>query len=204
MEKKIICIATRNRHKVEEMAPPLAPFWEVKCSSDYAEIDEEIEETGDTFLANATIKAVATSRSIPDYVLADDSGLEVDALAGAPGVFSARYGGIPSSTEKNNAKLLEELTRANATTPEQRKSRYRCVLVLAKEGQVLASFDGACEGTIAPEPKGANGFGYDPLFIPAGYVKSFGQLTDKTKANLSHRALALKKFTAWCKDNPLD
>jgi XTP/dITP diphosphohydrolase len=204
MGKKTLCIATRNRHKVEEMAPALAPVWEMKCSADYPEISEEIEETGDTFLANATIKAVATSRSIPDYVLADDSGLEVDALAGAPGVFSARYGGIPSSTEKNNAKLLEELARAGATTPEQRKARYRCVLVLAKKGQALASFDGACEGTIMPEPKGTNGFGYDPLFVPAGYVKTFGQLTGKTKANLSHRALALKKFTAWCKENPLD
>src|ERR1700728_4575802 len=100
---------------------------------------DEIAETGDTFLANATLKAVTTSQAISDYVLADDSGLEVDALAGAPGVFSARYGGIPSSTEKNNAKLLEELVRAGATTPEHRKARYRCVLVLAKEGAALAS-----------------------------------------------------------------
>ena len=204
MERKTLCIATRNLHKAHELATVLAPFWEVKCSADYPEIDEEIEETGDTFLANATLKAVATSRAIPDYVLADDSGLEVDALAGAPGVFSARYGGIPSSTEKNNAKLLEELARGGATLPEQRKARYRCVLVLAREGQALSSFDGACEGTIAPGPKGTSGFGYDPLFVPAGYVKTFGQLTDKTKTSLSHRALALKKFTAWCKENPLD
>ncbi|MCE0498729.1 MAG: RdgB/HAM1 family non-canonical purine NTP pyrophosphatase [Methylacidiphilales bacterium] len=201
MDKKTICIATRNRHKVEEMAPALAPFWEVKCSADYPGISEEIEETGGTFLANATIKAVATSLAISDYVLADDSGLEVDSLAGAPGVFSARYGGIPSSTEKNNAKLLEELDRAGATTPEQRKARYRCVLVLAKEGQALASFDGVCEGTIASGPKGTQGFGYDPLFVPVGYVKTFGQLTGKTKANLSHRALALKKFSLWCKES---
>jgi XTP/dITP diphosphohydrolase len=204
MGNKTICIATRNRNKVEEMAPALAPFWEVKCSDDYPAISEEIEETGDTFLANATIKAVATSQAIPDYVLADDSGLEVDALDGAPGVFSARYGGIPSSTEKNNAKLLQELDRAGAATPEQRKARYRCVLVLAKEGQTLASFEGACEGTIALEPRGTQGFGYDPLFVPTGYVKTFGQLTAKTKANLSHRAYALKKFIAWCKENPLE
>ena len=199
MGKKILCLATRNRHKAEEMAPALALFWEVKCSADYPGIGEEIEETGDTFLANATIKAVATSRAISDYVLADDSGLEVDALAGAPGVFSARYGGVPSSTEKNNAKLLEELARAGATAPEQRQARYRCVLVLAKEGRALASFDGVCDGTIASGPKGTQGFGYDPLFVPAGYVKTFGELSGKTKANLSHRALALKKFIAWCK-----
>lgn len=202
MDKKTLCIATRNPHKVEEMAPALAPFWEVKCSADYPGLEEEIEETGDTFLANATLKAVTTSQRIPDYVLADDSGLEVDALDGAPGVFSARYGGIPSSTEKNNAKLLEELVKLNATTPEQRTARFRCVLVLVKEGELLASFDGACEGTIAPAPKGSSGFGYDPLFIPQGYKQTFGQLAEKTKANLSHRALALKKFVAWCRENP--
>jgi len=185
------------------MIPTLAPFWEVKSSVDYPEV-EEIEETGDTFLANATLKAVTTSQFIPDYVLADDSGLEADALDSAPGVFSARYGGIPSSTEKNNAKLLQELTRVNAQTPQQRAGRYRCVLVLAKEGEVLATFEGTCEGTIAMTAKGTGGFGYDPLFIPQGYARTFGQLGEKTKNNLSHRGLALKKFVVWCKENPLE
>jgi XTP/dITP diphosphohydrolase len=205
MDKKTLCIATRNVNKAREMAPVLAPFWEVKCSADYPEMEgtDEIEETGDTFLANATLKAVATSRIITDYVLADDSGLECDALDGAPGVFSARYGGIPSSAEKNNAKLLQELERVGATTPEQRRARFRCVLVLAKEGEVLASFNGTCEGTIAPTPKGTNGFGYDPLFVPQGYTRTFGQLGEKTKMNLSHRGQALKKFLEWCKENPL-
>jgi XTP/dITP diphosphohydrolase len=206
MNKKTLCIATRNKNKAREMAPVLAPFWEVKCSADYPEMEgtDEIEETGDTFLANATLKAVATSRIITDYVLADDSGLECDALAGAPGVFSARYGGIPSSVEKNNAKLLQELERVNATTPEQRHARFRCVLVLAREGEVLASFNGACEGTIGPASKGTNGFGYDPLFVPQGYARTFGQLGEKTKMGLSHRGLALKNFLQWCKENPLD
>ena len=206
MNKKPLCIATRNTHKALELAPVLAPFWEVKCSADYPEMAEleDIAETGDTFQANATLKAVATSQVISDYVLADDSGLECDALLSAPGVFSARYGGIPSSAEKNNAKLLEELARVGATTPEQRRARFRCVLVLAKKGQVLGSFDGACEGTITSGPKGTNGFGYDPLFVPDGYKQSFGQLSEKTKGNLSHRALALRKFVAWCKENPLD
>ena len=164
----------------------------------------EIEETGDTFLANATLKAVATSQVVPDYVLADDSGLECDALNGAPGVFSARYGGIPSSSERNIAKLLQELERAGATTPQQRSARFRCVLVLAKEGEVVASFDGACEGMIGLGPKGTNGFGYDPLFIPQGYARTFGQLSEKTKMTLSHRGLALKKFLEWCKANPME
>lgn len=205
MNKKILCIATRNAHKAQEMAPVLAPFWEVKCSNDYPEMEgqDEIEETGDTFLANATIKAVATSQVVPDYVLADDSGLECDILDGAPGVFSARYGGIPSSSEKNMEKLLQELNRVGAKTPQQRSARFRCVLVLAKEGEKLASFDGVCEGVITLGPKGTNGFGYDPLFVPQGYARTFGQLTEKTKANLSHRALALKKFVAWCKENSM-
>jgi XTP/dITP diphosphohydrolase len=206
MNKKTLCIATRNTNKVQEMASVLTPFWEVKSSADYPEMEglDEIEETGDTFLANATLKAVATSQIITDYVLADDSGLECDALDGAPGVFSARYGGIPSSAEKNMEKLLQELDRVGARTPQQRSARFRCVLVLAKEGEVLASFDGACEGTIGLAPKGMNGFGYDPLFIPQGYARTFGQLTDKTKMSLSHRGLALKQFVEWCKTNPLE
>lgn len=203
MERKTLCLATLNQHKVAEMAEALGPFWTVKSSADYPVL-EEIEETGSTFLENATLKAQTTSAAVPDYVLADDSGLECDALDGAPGVFSARYGGIPSSTEKNNAKLLEELKRVGAETPQQRAGRYRCVLALAKEGQLIQTFDGVCEGTIATGPKGTGGFGYDPLFIPQGYARTFGQLGAKTKANLSHRALALKAFVEWCKANPLE
>lgn len=206
MDKKTLCLATRNPNKPPEIAPVLAPFWEVKCSADYPEMEghDEIAETGDTFLANATLKAVATSQLITDYVLADDSGLECDALDGAPGIFSARYGGIPSSAEKNNAKLLQELDRVGAKTPQQRAGRFRCVLVLAKEGEVIGSFDGACEGTLALAPKGTNGFGYDPLFIPQGYARTFGQLGEKTKMGLSHRGAALKKFLQWCQENPLE
>jgi XTP/dITP diphosphohydrolase len=206
MDKKTLCIATRNQNKCVEMDPVLAPFWTVTCSANYPEMDglDDIAESGDTFLANAQIKAVTTSQVISDYVLADDSGLECDALEGAPGVFSARYGGIPSSVEKNNAKLLQELDRVGAKTPQQRNARFRCVLVLAKEGEVLGSFEGACEGTIALSPKGTNGFGYDPLFIPQGYARTFGQLGEKTKITLSHRGLALKKFVEWCKANPLE
>jgi XTP/dITP diphosphohydrolase len=200
MSLPTLCIASRNLHKVGEMAPILAPFWVVKSSADYPEL-EEVDETGDSFLANATLKAVTTSESISDYVLADDSGLECDALDGAPGVFSARYGGIPSSDENNNAKLLQELARVNATTPQQRAARYRCVLVLAREGEIIATFDGVCEGTIGLAPKGTGGFGYDPLFIPQGYARTFGQLGVKTKTALGHRGQALKKFLAWCKEH---
>jgi XTP/dITP diphosphohydrolase len=202
MEKPTLCLATRNRHKVAEITPFLEAFWTIKSSLDYPDL-EEVDETGDSFLANASLKAVATSQVVPDHVLADDSGLECDILDGAPGVFSARYGGIPSSDAQNNAKLLQELARLNAVTPQQRAGRYRCVLVLARAGEVVASFDGTCEGMIALAPKGAGGFGYDPLFIPQGYARSFGQLGAKTKSNLSHRAQALKKFIAWHKANPV-
>jgi XTP/dITP diphosphohydrolase len=202
MDQQTLCIASRNQNKVQEIAPILSPFWVVKSSQDYPEL-EEVDETGDSFLANATLKAVATSQAIPDHVLADDSGLECDALDGAPGVFSARYGGIPSSDANNNAKLLQELARVNAVTPQQRAGRYRCVLVLARAGEVIATFDGVCEGTIGLGPKGTGGFGYDPLFIPQGYARTFGQLGAKTKAGLSHRAIALKKFLAWCKEKPV-
>jgi XTP/dITP diphosphohydrolase len=203
---KTLCLATRNDHKVQELGPVLSPYWTVRSSADYPEMAEldDIAETGDTFHANATLKAIATSQVVPDYVLADDSGLECDALNGAPGVFSARYGGIPSSSERNNAKLLEELERAAATTPQLRAARFRCVLVLAKEGQVVASFEGKCEGTIGLEPKGTHGFGYDPLFVPQGYTRTFGQLSEKTKMTLSHRGQALKRFLEWCKANPME
>jgi XTP/dITP diphosphohydrolase len=203
---KTLCLATRNDHKVQELGHVLSPYWTVRSSADYPEMAEldDIAETGDTFHANATLKAIATSQVVPDYVLADDSGLECDALNGAPGVFSARYGGIPSSSERNNAKLLEELERAAATTPQLRAARFRCVLVLAREGQVVASFEGKCEGTIGLEPKGTHGFGYDPLFVPQGYTRTFGQLSEKTKMTLSHRGQALKRFLEWCKANPME
>src|SRR5260221_8830706 len=136
MKKKTLCIATRNPNKAQEMASVLAPFWEVKCSADYPEMAdlEEIEETGDTFLANATLKAVATSQVISDYVLADDSGLECDALDGAPGVFSARYGGISPSPEKNTTQLLHGVDRVRAQTPPHRKRPLRPGLVCPKQG----------------------------------------------------------------------
>ena len=121
MDKKALCIATRNANKAHEMSPVLAPFWEVKCSADYAEMEalDDIAETGDTFLANATLKAVATSQTVSNYVLADDSGLECDALDGAPGVFSARYGGIPSSVEK----ITRSCSRnCNALAPPHRNN----------------------------------------------------------------------------------
>lgn len=198
MPSCILTLATRNRHKVMELAQQLAAGWDVKSVMDYEGLPE-IEENGDTFQANAALKALGISRHVPGFVLADDSGLEVDILGGDPGVYSARYAGLPSNDAKNNQKLLVELEKAVAKTPQQRRARFRCVLVLAEAGQVVASFDGACEGAIDFALRGTNGFGYDPLFVPEGYTESFGELSNEIKAQISHRARAVEKFLSWAR-----
>ncbi|PAW76360.1 MAG: non-canonical purine NTP pyrophosphatase, RdgB/HAM1 family [Verrucomicrobia bacterium Tous-C9LFEB] len=196
MPRRTLTLATRNRHKVTELAQQLSAGWEVKSIADYAALPH-VEEDGDTFQANAALKAVEISRHVPGFVLADDSGLEVDILGGAPGVYSARYAGLPSNDANNNKKLLVELEKANALTVDKRRARFRCVLVLAADGQSVESFEGSCEGHIDLTLRGTNGFGYDPLFIPDGYSQSFGELANETKAEISHRARALAKFLHW-------
>jgi XTP/dITP diphosphohydrolase len=196
MPSRILTLATRNRHKVTELAEQMPPSWKVQSVANIAGLPE-IEETGATFLANATLKAEGISRHVPGLVLADDSGLEVDALSGAPGVYSARYAGQPTSDAKNNEKLLKELDEKGATQPEQRKARFRCVLVVAEQGKTIASFDGTVEGHVAAELSGSHGFGYDPLFIPDGYTESFGSLSSEIKAHISHRAKAMAQFLSW-------
>ncbi len=197
-DKPLLVLATRNAHKVKEMASVLAHWFEVKGARDFPHLGD-VDETGTTFLENAEIKAVAVSQGIlaEAFSLADDSGIELDALNGAPGVYSARYGGLPCDDQRNNEKLLADLRAAGALNPEQRTGRYRCVLVLAKAGKTLASFDGSCEGRLIEEYRGQNGFGYDPLFIPAGYDQTFGELPDAVKAKISHRAKALALFLEW-------
>lgn len=196
MKSKTLTLATRNRHKVSELAHQLSSTWTVKSVADYEGLPE-IEETGETFLANATLKAVGISKHVEGLVMADDSGLEVDALGGGPGVYSARYAGLPSNDAKNNEKLLHELELQGAVAPKQRRARFRCVLVVAEKGEVVESFDGTVEGHIDTSLRGTNGFGYDPLFIPDGHEQSFGELSNDVKAGISHRARALTKFLAW-------
>lgn len=151
-----------------------------------------VEETGTTFLENATLKAVAISREVAGKVLSDDSGLEVDALGGAPGVWSSSYGGEEGNHPKNNARLLAEMAGK-----AERAARFRCTMVLAEGGQVLADFSGTVEGRILESPYGAGGFGYDPLFAPEGHEKSFAELGAAVKNALSHRGRALAKVVAW-------
>jgi XTP/dITP diphosphohydrolase len=182
-----LLVATKNAHKTGEIRAILGIEWDVTDLTAHSEI-EAPEETGATFRDNATLKAVAASQLFDGLVLADDSGLEVDALAGAPGVRSARYSGANATDATNRAKLLEAL----ANTPaEKRTARFRCVIALAENGDVLGSFSGAVEGRILPGERGAGGFGYDSLFVPDGYDQSFGELSSEVKNRLSHRARAL-------------
>jgi len=169
----------------------LGDAYDVTDLKSYPELPE-VDETGATFLQNATLKAVQISEQIGGLVLSDDSGLEVDVLHGAPGVHSARYAGVHGDDAANNAKLLADLEGV-----ESREARFRCVMVLAQNGQVLAHFDGAVEGKIIAEQQGAGGFGYDPLFVPDGYERTFAELGEDVKNGLSHRAQAMQQVVAW-------
>ncbi|MFO1482593.1 MAG: non-canonical purine NTP pyrophosphatase [Verrucomicrobiaceae bacterium] len=184
-----LVFATSNAHKTEEVAAILGDDWMVEDLRAHPAVTLD-EETGDTFEANAIIKAVSGSRALPGLlVLADDSGLEVDALGGAPGVRSARYAGENANAADNRAKLKQELARLPQTRPFS--GRFHCCMVLARDGAVLHISHGSVEGHLIMQEQGAGGFGYDPLFIPDGFDQTFGVLPAETKNELSHRARAL-------------
>lgn len=193
---KPLLVATRNTHKTSEIQSMLGDNYQVidLNSGDFP----DVAETGSTFLENATLKAVEISKTVEGIVLSDDSGLEVDALNGEPGVYSARYAGVDGDNEANNAKLLHELSKLEPAT--SKSARFKCVMVIAENGKRLAHFDGSAEGSIISELTGDKGFGYDPLFIPEGYEKTFAQLGDKIKNTLSHRAKALEQVITWLED----
>lgn len=181
-----LVIATRNRHKLDEIRAILGPSGPELCSAlDFPEIPDVVED-GDTFEANAVKKAEALHRATGLWAMADDSGLEVDALGGAPGVRSARYAGEPACHRSNNEKLLAALRGTAA-----RAARFRCVIALAGPGFETATVEGRCEGVIADAPRGHGGFGYDPLFVPAGHERTFAELDAAIKNRISHRARAL-------------
>ena len=183
-----LIIATRNAHKTQEIRHILGERFEILDVTSFPELPE-IEETGTTFLENARLKALGISRHIDGWVLADDSGLEVDALGGAPGVWSSSYGGEEGNHSKNNQRLISEMA-----DQDQRSARFLCTLVLAKNGQEIAGFHGEVEGEITREPSGNGGFGYDPLFIPTGYSQTLADLGPDIKSQLSHRAKAIRSF----------
>jgi len=185
-----LLIATRNAHKTQEIAEMLGDQWQVHDLNTHPEKHRlpEIEETGTTFEANASLKALGISTEIDGLILSDDSGLEVDALDGAPGVYSARYGGEAGNHDLNNEKLLSEMNGQ-----DNRSARFRCCMILAENGQAKGSFNGTVEGTILSTLIGQKGFGYDPLFVPEGHQKSFAELGNEIKNTMSHRARALEK-----------
>jgi XTP/dITP diphosphohydrolase len=185
-----LIIATRNAHKTEEIRHILGYRFEVLDVTSFPELPE-IEETGTTFLENARLKALGISRRIDGWVLADDSGLEVDALDGAPGVWSSSYGGEEGNHSRNNERLMREMAGKAPRT-----ARFRCTLVLAKDGGERAVFTGTVEGAIAKSPSGNGGFGYDPLFIPTGHSATMADLGAAVKSTLSHRAKAIRDFVA--------
>ena len=184
-----LILATRNAHKTEEIRHILGDKFEVTDVRSFPDLPE-IEETGTTFLENARLKALGISGLVDGWVLADDSGLEVDALGGAPGVWSSSFGGEEGNHTKNNARLMQEMEGKEA-----RNARFRCTLVLAKDGQEISHFFGTLEGEIAAHASGEGGFGYDPYFIPAGHEKTLAELGSDTKNTLSHRANAISKLT---------
>jgi len=191
-----LLVATGNSHKTAEIRAILGAGYVVSDLKAHPELPE-VEETGSTFLENATLKAVEISKQVEGLILSDDSGLEVDALGGEPGVYSSRYAGEAGNDAANNKKLLHELQGK-----DNRKARFRCVMVLAQDGEVLTSFDGAVEGRMLSELHGEGGFGYDPLFVPDGYDQTFSQLSEGIKNQLSHRAVAMQKVVAWLAASP--
>ena len=193
LEKPEILLATRNRHKTKEIQTMLGEGVVVTDATQYEHLPE-VEETGVTFEENSRLKAEGISRHVSGLVLADDSGLEVDALGKEPGVYSARYAGPGCTDEANSALVLKKM---KGFPNEVRAARFRCVLAVAQNGITLAVFDGTVEGILAHEVRGEGGFGYDPIFMPLGYDLTFGELSADIKHSMSHRSRALSQFREW-------
>lgn len=195
---KKLLIATGNSHKTREIREILGASFEISDLKDHPDVPAA-EETGTTFKANASLKAIEASLFFDGLVLSDDSGIEADALDKAPGVYSARYAGTEGDDDANNRKLLAELKRVEATDA-QRSGRFRCVMVLAKRGEIIAVVDGKVEGRIIDEERGGGGFGYDPMFIPEGQTQTFGELPADIKNSMSHRSRALAQVADFLAD----
>lgn len=188
-----LVIATRNVHKLKEIRA-IFDFkdLEVLSAFDFPDIPDVVED-GETLEVNALKKALEIARATGCWSMADDSGLEVSALDGAPGVYSARYAGEQCSYSDNNTKLLRELAGK-----EDRSSRFRTVIALCDPDGNVQTVEGACLGRIIEERRGTNGFGYDPLFVPDGYSETFAELDSSVKNTISHRARALQQArTKW-------
>jgi XTP/dITP diphosphohydrolase len=187
-----LVFATHNSNKAGEIKPLLEPYFKVTTLNE-AGITEEIPETADTIEGNALLKARFVYNRLKSDCFADDTGLEVDALNGMPGVISARYAGEDKSAADNITKLLQELKPHS-----KRSAKFRTCIAAIINGKEYM-FEGAVKGTISTEPMGKQGFGYDPVFIPEGYDMSFAQMTLEEKNRISHRAVAVNKFVEFLK-----
>lgn len=188
---KEIIVATKNRGKARDFIGMFEPLgFIVKTLHDYEEI-EDVEETGTTFEENAVIKAEAVAKRLGRIVIADDSGLIVDALNGEPGIYSARYAGEHKDNEANIDKVLEKL---KGVPDNERTARYYCALALAFPDGRTTTVNGTCEGTIRHERRGTNGFGYDPIFYMSQLDKTMAEITLEEKNQISHRAEAMRKL----------
>ncbi|MHB9056783.1 MAG: non-canonical purine NTP diphosphatase [Paludibacteraceae bacterium] len=187
--KKII-FATNNKHKLKEVKEILGEKVEIISLADIG-CTEDIPETSDTLEGNAALKVQYVFDKFHMDCFADDTGLEIEALNGRPGVYSARYAGEPSNSQNNIRKILHEMEGMS-----NRKAQFRTVIAFS-EGSIIHYFEGVVKGRIANEPRGNAGFGYDPVFIPENHTKSFAELNPEIKNSISHRARAVKKFTTY-------
>ncbi len=188
--ERLLVLGTHNRKKGRELFDMLAPHgFDLRTLADYDNAIEVVED-GDTFAENAALKATQQAKHLGEWVLGEDSGLMVDALGGAPGIYSARYSGTNASDDSNNRKLLESLADVKL---ERRTAHYVCHVALSDpSGSVRANCESTCRGRIRFEPVGEGGFGYDPLFEIVEFHQTFAQLGDVVKSTLSHRSRALR------------
>lgn len=188
---KEIIIATKNKGKAKDFEELLQPMgYRVLTLHDVAP-HMDVEETGETFEKNAILKAETIAQELQATVIADDSGLEIDALGGEPGVYSARYSGEERNDESNIDKVLQKMVLVPA---DEKTARFRCVLALASPGQETIIFEGACEGLITDERKGHHGFGYDPIFYVPSLDKTMAEMEPAEKASVSHRGNAIREL----------
>lgn len=187
-----IVIGTRNQRKLIEIQRLLDGLPVGLSTLEECPGVGDVEETGKTFGENAILKAMEFAKATGEWVVADDSGLEVDLLDGAPGVVSARYAGPDQNDRRNIAKLLDEMK--DVRNLRRRGARFKCAIALAAPDRLLFVVEESCEGAIALEARGESGFGYDPIFVPAGYDQTFAELGGEIKDGLSHRGKALRTF----------
>ncbi|VAX39504.1 Nucleoside 5-triphosphatase RdgB (dHAPTP, dITP, XTP-specific) [hydrothermal vent metagenome] len=187
-----VVLASRNKKKCGEIAALLQPYqFELIPVSDFPNVPDVVEN-GDTFAANAVLKATEVATATGCWAIGEDSGLQVDALEGAPGIYSARYSGEHATDERNNKKLIANL---QDVPPEKRGAGYCCSIAVADAtGKVILTVEATCRGRITIEPRGTNGFGYDPYFLIPEYHQTFGELTPLVKQHLSHRSRAFRKL----------